>query len=55
MVVKPPFLLGSTAMYNEDPEAIYAVVLMICNSVLNQANIYVLLRILKGKYLMSVK
>ena len=51
MIVKPPFLFGSTAMYNEDPEAIYAVVLMICNSILNQANIYVLLRILKGKIL----
>ena len=51
MVVKPPFLFGSTEMYKEDPEAIYAVVLMICNSVLNQANIYVLMRILRGKFL----
>ena len=53
MIVKPPFLFGSTAMYNEDPEAIYAVVLMICNSILNQANIYVLMRILKGKYVLD--
>ena len=29
MVVKPPFLFGSTEMYKEDPEAIYAVALMI--------------------------
>ena len=48
MVVKPPFLFGLTAMYKEDPEAMYAVVLMVCNSILNQANIYVLMRILKG-------
>ena len=53
MVVKPPFLFGSTKMYIEDPEAIYAVVLMICNSILNQANIYVLMRILKGKYVLD--
>ena len=55
MIVKPPFLFGVTAMYNEDPEAIYAVVLMICNSIFNQANLYVLMRILKGKYSINVK
>ena len=48
MIVKPPFLFGLTSMYNDDPEAIYAVILMICNSILVQANIYVLMRMLTG-------
>ena len=35
-------------MYNDDPEAIYAVIAMILASVFLQANVYVTLRMLKG-------
>ena len=35
-------------MYNDDPEAIYAVIAMVLASVFLQANVYVTLRMLKG-------
>ena len=48
-VTKPPFLFGdSVQMYNDDPEAIYAVIAMVLASVFLQANVYVTLRMLKG-------
>jgi len=48
LIVKPPFLFGdSVQMYNDDPEAIYAVIAMVLASVFLQANVYVTLRMLK--------
>ena len=35
-------------MYNDDPEAIYAVIAMVLASIFLQANVYVTLRMLKG-------
>ena len=54
MIVKPPFVFGVTSMYIDDPEAIYAVILMIFGSMLLQANIYVLMRMLKGTYFRDI-
>ena len=44
-IVKPPFIFGYTAMYFEDPEAIYAIIALITSSVFLQANVYIILRI----------
>ena len=38
----------SVQMYNDDPEAIYAVIAMVLSSIFLQANVYVTLRMLKG-------
>ena len=38
----------SVQMYNDDPEAIYAVIAMVLSSFFLQANVYVTLRMLKG-------
>ena len=49
LIVKPPFLFGNgVQMYNDDPEAIYAVIAMVLSSIFLQANVYVTLRMLKG-------
>ena len=49
LVVKPPFLFGhdDSIMYNT--EAIYALVSLIFNAMFVQSNIFVTLRLLKGK------
>lgn len=50
LIIKPPFLFGASGLYNDDPEAIYAVILVTLGSIFLQANVYVLLRMLKGSF-----
>lgn len=50
LIVKPPFLFGASEMYQDDPEAKIAVIAMILGSVFLQANVYVILRMLKGSH-----
>ena len=52
LIVKPEFMFGVSSMYTDDPEAIYAVVAMILGSVFLQANVYVVLRMLKGNIIL---
>ena len=48
-IVKPPFLFGSVdELYSNDPEAIYAVIVLTLGSIFLQPIVYVILRILKG-------
>ena len=47
-VVKPPFIFGSTELYTTDPEAPYAVIILVLSTIFLQANCYVTLRWLKG-------
>ena len=48
-IVKPPFLFGTiNELYSEDPEAIYAVIVLTLGSIFLQPTVYVILRILKG-------
>ena len=49
LIVKPPFLFGENLLFTKDPEAILAVVLLILGSIFLQANVYVILRMIKGK------
>jgi drug/metabolite transporter (DMT)-like permease len=55
MIVKPAVIFGSSEMYTNDPEAIYAVIALILGSVFLQANVYVLLRMLKGMCIIILK
>ena len=48
LIVKPDFIFGNSEMYLQDPEAVYAVVILILSSMFLQANVYVTLRMLKG-------
>ena len=48
-IVRPPFLFGSVdELYSNDPEAIYAVIVLTLGSIFLQPIVYVILRILKG-------
>ena len=53
-IVKPAFLFGVAEIYTSDPEAIYAVISWILSNVFLMANVFVLLRMLKGKPCMVV-
>ena len=53
-IVKPPFIFGISETYTSDPEAIYAVIGWVSNNVLIMSNVYVLLRMLKGKKYYSI-
>ena len=50
LIVKPPFIFGMSEMYTSDPEAIYAALALILAAIFMQANVYVILRQLKGKW-----
>ena len=49
-IVKPPFVFGSSEIYSEDPQAIYAVIAVVLGAIFFQANCFVTSRMLKGKY-----
>ena len=47
-IVKPPFIFGQSEIYQEDPEALYAIVALVLGSISLQATVYTILRMLKG-------
>ena len=49
-IVKPPFVFGSSEIYSQDPQAIYAVIAVVLGAIFFQANCFVTSRMLKGKY-----
>ena len=49
-IVKPPFVFGSSEIYSQDPQAIYAAIAVVLGSIFFQANCSVTSRMLKGKY-----
>ena len=48
-IVKPPFIFGYSKMYNEDPEALYAIIALLFGNVFLWAPTFIILRKLKGK------
>ena len=49
-IVKPPFVFGSSEIYSQDPQAIYAAIAVVLGAIFFQANCFVTSRMLKGKY-----
>ena len=47
-IVKPPFIFGYSKMYDEDPEALTAIIVLVLGSIFLQATVYTILRLLKG-------
>ena len=50
-IVKPPFMFGHSQIYQEDPEALQAILLLVFGAIFLQATVYVILRMLKGIFL----
>lgn len=50
-IVKPPFIFGQSEMYQEDPEALYAIIALVLGSIFLKATVYTLLRMLKGTFI----
>ena len=48
-IVKPPFVFGSSEVYSQDPQAIYAAIAVVLGAIFFQANCFVTSRMLKGK------
>ena len=48
-IVKPPFVFGSSEIYSQDPQAIYAAIAVVLGAIFFQANCFVTSRMLKGK------
>jgi len=46
-IVKPPFIFGYSKMYNEDPEALYAIIALLFGNVFLWAPTFIILRKLK--------
>lgn len=53
LIVKPSFIFGAASMYNDDPYAIYAVIVLTLASIFLQSNVYVVLRMLKGAFFLN--
>ena len=47
-IVKPPFIFGYSKMYDQDPEALTAIIVLVLGSIFLQATVYTILRLLKG-------
>lgn len=47
LIIKPPFIFGTSEQYDKDPEYAYAAVAVLAGALL-QANVYIMLRLLKG-------
>ena len=47
-IVKPPFIFGQSEIYQEDPEALYAIIALLFGNVFLWAPTFIILRKLKG-------
>ena len=53
-IVNPPFVFGSSEIYSQDPQAIYAAIAVVLGAIFFQANCFVTSRMLKGMYIFYV-